>query len=103
MADKYILDGKTPVPTDDLMAWGRWLETADRHVARTEVGDFLVSTVFLGLNHRWGDGPPLLFETMVFRNGGDGADLWSDRCSTWDEAEDMHKRGCEYVRSALLN
>lgn len=29
-------------------------------------GFFWVSTVLLGLDHQYGDGPPLIFETMVF-------------------------------------
>ena len=54
------------------------------------------STVFLGLDHRFiDDGPPLLFETMIF--GGDGdKDQW--RCSTWEQAEAQHRRAVELVR-----
>lgn len=102
-AGRYILDGKTPKPAETLMEWAKWFETADRHVAVDMVGDFRVSTIFLGLDFCFGSGEPLLFETMVFR-GDDGTDLWSDRrlvqkcCSTWDEAEAMHKRGCDYAR-----
>lgn len=34
---------------------------------RTEVSGKVVSTVFLGLDHNFsGEGPPVLFETMVF-------------------------------------
>jgi hypothetical protein len=41
--------------------------TPDRSpVARTTVGHVTVSTVWLGLDHQFGDGPPLIFETMVF-------------------------------------
>ncbi len=98
MTNKYILDGKTVVPTDDLLAWGRWLEAADRRVDQTVIDGFRVSTVFMGLDHRFGEGEPLLFETMVFRVGS-GADLWAERCSTWEQAEAMHERGCDYVRS----
>jgi hypothetical protein len=25
-----------------------------------------ISTVWLGLDHRWGEGPPVIFETMIF-------------------------------------
>jgi hypothetical protein len=28
-----------------------------------------VSTIWLGLNHQYGDGPPLIFETVVFGGG----------------------------------
>lgn len=37
-----------------------------RRVGLTNVGPYVVSTVFLVLDHRYDDGPPVLFETMVF-------------------------------------
>ena len=38
-----------------------------KQVASDKVGPYLVSTVWLGLNHNWSSqGPPLIFETMVF-------------------------------------
>lgn len=50
--------------------WAAASERADRHVGDTTIGDDVrVSTVFLGLDHNWGVGPPHIFETMVF--GGD--------------------------------
>lgn len=94
MSDKYILDGKTPVPCDDIFKWGTWFEAGDRVVDRTERDDVCVSTVFLALDHSFGDGPPLLFETMVFRDGNDDE---CERCSTWEEAEAQHKRMCAEV------
>jgi hypothetical protein len=73
MTDRYILDEHgQPVPCDDLMTWGRWMEDGHRHVAKDrdegpDGGEVLVSTVFLGLDHRFGgDGPPVLWETLVF-------------------------------------
>lgn len=89
MSDKYILDGKTPVRAD-LMTWARWFEKADtaRIVAKTTIDDADISTVFLGLDHRFGgDGPPLVFETMIFGGPHDG---YQERYSTWDEAEAGH-------------
>jgi hypothetical protein len=35
-------------------------------VRQTMIGDVMVSTVWLGLDHGHGDGPPIIFETMVF-------------------------------------
>jgi hypothetical protein len=35
-------------------------------VGLTEVGPYVVSTVWIGLDHSWGQGPPVIFETMVF-------------------------------------
>ena len=56
-----------------------------------------VSTVFLGLDHNFGDGPPVLFETMTFGEGPS----WQDRCSTYDEAEVMHANMCSRVREYI--
>lgn len=60
----------------------------DRRVAVTDLGKLgRVSTVFLGMNHAYGGGPPLIFETMIF----DGPmDQYMDRYSTEDEALDGH-------------
>ena len=66
MRHRYILDGRMPVEEADLMKWAEWLEKADRKVARNMLHNGDISTVFLGLDHNLGDGPPLLFETLVF-------------------------------------
>lgn len=42
------------------------LDRDARRVAVTAVGEREVSTVHLVLDHGYGDGPPLIFETMVF-------------------------------------
>lgn len=92
---KYILDGKTPVPCPNVLKWARWFETANRHVAKTQTNNGEVSTVFLGINHNWlPNGPPILFETMVF---GGIFDKDCERYSTWEEAEEGHKRKVKYV------
>lgn len=97
---RYILDGHTPVPTDDLLTWGRWMQTADRQVALTSYDTGMtVSTVFLALNHQWhAGGPPVLFETMIF---GLGEDQDCERYSPWAEAEAGHRRWCAWVQAQL--
>jgi hypothetical protein len=93
--DKYILDGHKPVKCDDLFAWAKWFDDINkRRVKETKVGRYRISTVFLGLDHNFGeDGPPVLFETMVFDNEGERwRDLASERYSTWDEAERGHDK-----------
>lgn len=91
--DKYILDGKTPVPAD-LETWANWYQNADRRVAETKVGAVLVSTVFIGLDHNYDEGEPHIFETMIF--GGSHHQL-CERCSTWEQAEDMHQMAVNLV------
>jgi hypothetical protein len=97
MPDKYTIRDGVVEPAADLLDWSRWFETADRHVATDQIGACYVSTVFLGLNHRFGAGEPLLFETMIFTDDT-GAESWCDRCSTLAEARAMHERGCMYAR-----
>lgn len=87
MTDKWILNGKLAVPCSDLMEWARWFETHDRVVEKTDVGPLHVSTVFLGIDHSFGHGEPLIFETMIF---GDNEDEYQVRSSSWDEAERCH-------------
>lgn len=93
----YILDGKTPVLEPDLHKWGEWFETANRQVEVSIIYDVTLSTVFLGLDHSWSVGPPVLFETMIF---GGPRDREYERYSTWDEAEAGHKKMFEELRSA---
>ncbi len=90
----YILDGNKPIPCNDLIQWGEWFGKADRNVGYDVRNDIQVSTVFLGLDHSFGHGPPLLFETMVF--GGEHAQEMA-RYSTWEEAEKGHKEMCKIV------
>lgn len=69
----FILRDEKVYPCDALDAAFHLEDIAARQVAQTDIsdepnypgGDF-VSTVFLGLNHSWREGPPVLFETMVF-------------------------------------
>ena len=97
MSKHYILDGKTPREAE-LLEWARWYETAERHVAvDTLDGGVRVSTVFLGLNHQYGDGPPLIFETLIF-GGPMGQDMW--RYSTWQEAEEGHRAAVGLAQAA---
>ena len=92
---QYILVDKIPVECDDQTVFGCFFnETEERRVAISEEGDVRVSTVFLGLDHQFGSGPPLLFETMIF--GGEHNE-YQERYSTWEEAEAGHKVACDLV------
>lgn len=55
------------------MEFARWYESADRTLARTELPGVVVSTVFLGIDHRYGEAPPVLWETMIFAEEGSTA------------------------------
>jgi hypothetical protein len=98
---KYILDERgNPVLEPDLLTWAKWFETADRIVATTTVGEVKISTVFLSLDHAWGGGPPLLFETMVF---GGALDQEQMRYSTRAEALAGHTEMVKRVDASDKN
>lgn len=81
-----------------LLEWAAAFETRrdQKRVAETTLPNGRwVSTVWLGLDHSFGSGPPLIFETMVFPSKDDMGDLDSDRYSTEAEALAGHARLCE--------
>lgn len=82
-----------------MRTWARLLEFGGRAykaVRQEQVGEYWVSTVWLGFDHSFRDGPPLIFETMVFK--GSWEDLDMDRYSTEEEAVEGHERMVEKVR-----
>jgi hypothetical protein len=83
----YILDGREPRCTDPV-SWRRWYESADRVVAKTQLGpDIVISTVFVGLDLGCDPGRPLVFETEVVEAGVASVDARRERYPTWAEAE----------------
>jgi len=97
----YKLVGTLVVPVDDMMEWARSFENFDgRRVLCDEIDGAVVSTVFLGLDHRLSfdddDLEPLVFETMIFPT-----EIWNyyqTRCSSYEEALAMHHTACDAVR-----
>lgn len=98
MMKQYILKDRKPIHEPDILKWGEWYgDIKNRVVKRTEVGGCEVSTVFLGLDHSFDDGPPVLFETLVF---GGPLDEEMERYHAWEEAEKGHQDMVERVRRA---
>lgn len=93
----YVLKGRTAVPAS-MIEWARFFEDfGNRNVSFDEIGGITISTIFLGLDHNhFGGGEPLLFETMIFDESGEGN--YQTRCSTWDEAKAMHDRAVALVK-----
>jgi hypothetical protein len=96
----YILDADNHAVEVDFMTWAIWFEDGNRTVGYTQINsEILVSTVFLGLDHRFaGSGPPILFETMVFGGPLDGD---GSRYSSYDDAEIGHRMMVAKARAAI--
>lgn len=101
----YILDDLNQlvpvISTKQHMEFQR--DFSRRIVGKTHVTpDIEVSTVFLGRDHQYGDGPPLVFESMVF-GGSDDIDQECWRYSTWTEADQGHAAAIEWVKAKLAD
>ena len=83
----YDREGK-PIDADE---WTRRFAQTEsleyRVVQLDEFDDVRVSTVWLGIDHSHGEGPPLIFETMIFGGPHDG---YQARYSTEAEARAGH-------------
>jgi hypothetical protein len=98
---QYILEGHEPVAVDTptFAAWWAEHPGPKRAVAQETLPDGRwLSTVFLGFDHQYGTGAPLLFETMLFKSEDDLQESYCRRYHTWDEAAAGHAR----VRARVL-
>ncbi len=109
---QYILIGKMPVAISDefICQWALWFGHNHNSIRRDTIKprkpfnkgngkmlrkinhyrqqEITISTIFLGLDHAWGNAPfPILFETMVFGGLQDNLQV---RYSTIDEAVNNH-------------
>ena len=89
MTDKLDRQGR-PL---SLMEWCKLIEDGDYKIVdrldeERDGERILISTVWLGLNHNWGPGDPLIFETMIF---GGPYHHWQMRWSTEEEALKGHE------------
>jgi hypothetical protein len=99
MSEHWVLnENDEPVPAD-LMVWARFMESDRRVLKQDDIGEVKVSTVFLGLDHRFGRaGPPILYETMIF--GGED-DQFQERYCTRDAALEGHASALAMVRRRM--
>lgn len=109
LKDKAILVDRKVVPPKTWEEWGNFFENKDnRIVAQDKVRDVFISTVFLGMDHRFGEHEHkikhgLWFETMIFQGPHTHTKHheFQDRYETWEEAEAGHKRAKNLVLTEL--
>ncbi len=99
----------------NLLKWAKWFEhTPLRFVKKTIVGNYRVSTIFLGLDYGFdwdASKKPVLFETMVFENKlsvdkvgmksfkyRKSLDDFTERYCTLKEAQEGHKLIVKQIR-----
>jgi hypothetical protein len=98
------------------ISFGRWIDFIEDHsyavLGRTPVGGvWEVSTVWMGTNHQWFEGPPLIFETMIFEiaeSNGPGYTYhetifdYQARYTTEGQAREGHRSTVRALRKLFL-
>ena len=95
----YDLNGKAIKGKNALMEWAELCKSPKRILKQ----DFFcprikVSTVWLGLDHNFGGGKPLIFETIIFFNH---KTMEMFRYSTREEAESGHQEAVKMVKNPI--
>ena len=100
----YILINGEIVEEPDILKAAKWLVTADRHICDTKLKGFRISTVFLGLDHRFGrEGDPILFETKIFSENSDKYQWYQERYTSIEAAKRGHKEAVSMVNIKEFN
>jgi hypothetical protein len=98
----YGLRGTEVMTFDDITAYSAWkVERADPLgdvVKQETIGNAWISTVLLMIDHQFGEGPPLIFETMVFDAESHEPMDRMQRYSTYDEALAGHEEIANCMR-----
>lgn len=67
-----------------------------KRVGSTKIGSIWISTVWLGLDHGYDGGAPLIFETMQFDGDASGD---CERYSTLEEAQAGHEAWVQRIQA----
>lgn len=102
MTTWFTLDDQEQlVPVDIVNTTAKWDPHGVWKPIQETVDGFMVSTVFLGTDHRFGDGPPLLWETMVFDHRDDPRDMIDIYCERYESAKaarEGHQVAIQWVK-----
>lgn len=87
-----------------MIEWGRLMADQDyRIIKQDRISDFFVSTVWLGIDHHFGGGPPWIFETMVFVNEDWEGEAPACRTPTEEAALAAHDQAVAWARENSLD
>ena len=90
----YDLEG-API---DFTRWAEIHSDRKQKILKQEtLNGRLVSTVYLGINHNYGEGEPLIFETMIFPEG-EWQEDYCERYATKAQALEGHERAVALIK-----
>lgn len=88
--------------------WSAWFSdpNTDRRVARDNIGGVIVSTVFLGIDHRGlrdEDSDPVLWETLIMgAKQGTELDGYEERYTSKQAALEGHWKAVRHARRSII-
>jgi hypothetical protein len=104
MSKWYILDNNHKPIHKPVLESAKWMEDNPnrKRVAYDELTDLngddvRVSTVFLGLDHSYGSGKPVLWETMIF--GGENDQAYQERYASYEQALEGHQKAINFIKT----
>ncbi len=103
MIKYYRLNDNNEVEECTINEWINFNTSGKKIIKQDDLGDKLVSTVMLGIDHRYsfhGDSLPLLFETMVFPNAN-MIERYCERYCTYQEALAGHNEIVEKLKAGI--
>lgn len=89
---------------NDLKNYGfrKGFDWETRFVLKTQVGNYKVSTVDLGIDHNMFGDKPLYYETMIFSDDEDNQfEYYQERYTTEEEARKGHEEAIKHVKEHL--
>lgn len=101
----YILKDKKVVPTENFSEFTEFFRNEDNKIVKQQyIGDILISTVFLGIDHGGylTNGQPIVFETMIFKDD-DFEDLYCSRYVNYEDALRGHRHAVRLVIQKIRN
>lgn len=104
MSKWYILDNNHKPVISTAVKSSEWMENNPnrKKVGYDELTDLngdevRVSTVFLGLDHAYGGGKPILWETMIF--GGENDQAYQERYASYEQAIEGHQKAINFIKT----
>ena len=94
----YILDNDlNPAPEPDFGTWFNWLCISPQPILDDNIGEYAISTSFIGIEKTQIKASPIFFETRVFpvsekKKSGSRTIFYCNRYRTWKEASKGHKK-----------
>lgn len=106
MSKWYILDNNHKAVSKPVLEAAKWMEDNPnrRQVGYDELKDLngddvRISTVFLGLDHGWKSGTPVLWETMIF--GGVNDQNYQERYTSYEDALEGHQNAINFIKKGI--